>query len=64
MKKAWEEKKERCNQKFNVENDNQNTEATTTMPITTNLNGGGYTFNANSMLLLISMIALHVLNKF
>ena len=64
MKEAWEEKKERCDQKFNVENDDNNIETTTTMPITTNLNGGSYTFNANSMLLLISMIVLHALNKF
>merc|ERR1712008_412233 len=66
MKEAWEEKKERCDQKFNVENDNNNIEATTTIPTTTepNLNGGSYTFNANSMLLLISMIVLHALNKF
>ena len=63
-KKTGRKKKERCNQKFNVENDDTNIEATTTMPITTNLNGGSYTFNANSMLLLISMIVLHALNKF
>jgi len=66
MKEAWEEKKERCDQKFNVENDNNNIEATTTTTTTTepNLNGGSYTFNANSMLLLISMIVLHALNEF
>ena len=64
MKDAWEEKKERCDQKFNVENDDNKIAATTTMPITTNLNGGSYTFNANSMLLLISMIVQHAMNKF
>ena len=65
MKKVWEEKKERCDQKIDVQTTDNNIEATTTTTITEpNLKGGSYTFNANSMLLLISMIVLHALNKF
>ena len=68
MKKVWEEKKERCDQKIDVQTTDNNIEATTTTTTTTitepNLKGGSYTFNANSMLLLISMIVLHASNKF